>query len=139
MVFWGALMVTRIVASAPQKRLALGTMLVAGSVAGAVMSALVLLGSHAGFALLLAAFLVGCSYGPIFRLVLAVSSRRAPEREGGIYAVLSRAVAIASHLVPWGEGQIFSLALYLTLAITPVVSVVMAVVLRIGDRIPALS
>src|SRR5579875_2318190 len=134
MVFWGGLMVTRLVASAPQTRLRHGTVLVAGSVLGAVMSALALRSNHSPFALLLAAFLVGCSYGPLFPLFLAVSSRRAPEREGGIYGVLYIAVAIASLVVPWGEGQIFSLAPTLTLGITPLVSLFMALVLWIDQR-----
>ncbi len=129
MVFWGGLMVTRIIASAPGNRLALGGILIGGSIAGAAMSVLALVLSHWAIALLAAAFLVGASFGPMFPLFLAVASQRAPDREGSVYAVLYIAVALASLLVPWGEGQIFSRVPYLTVAITPAVSLVMAVVL----------
>lgn len=139
MLFWGGLMVTRILASSSANRFSLGTVLVAGSLGGALMSALALVWSHSLAALLAVAFLVGCSYGPMFALFLAVSSRRAPEREGSIYAVLYIAVAVASLIVPWGEGQMFSLVPYLTIAITPLVSAIMAFVLWWDDRTPTLQ
>ena len=135
MVFWGGLMVTRILASLPRRSFNLSTILVAGSLAGAALSAVALAISHSLAMLLAAAFLAGCSYGPLFPWFLALASRRAPGREGGIYTVLYMAVALAALIVPWGEGQIFSPVPYLTLAITPVVSAVMGLVLWIDHRL----
>ena len=135
MAFWAGLMVTRIIASVPQKPLNLSVILVAGSLAGAALSAGALAISHSYLMLLAAAFLVGSSYGPMFPLFLALSSRRAPEREGGIYTVLYIAVALAALIVPWGEGQLFSPMPYLTLAITPLVSAGMGLVLWLDQRL----
>jgi fucose permease len=134
MVFWGGLMVTRIVASLPQNRLPLSPILVTGALLGAAMSAFAMAVGHAAVLLMVAAFLVGASFGPSFPGFLALASQRAPNRVGAVYHVIYATMAVAALVVPWAEGQIFVHAPYVALGITPAVCLLMAGLLWYDGR-----
>lgn len=126
MAFWGGLMVTRILASLPGPRLSLYSVLTLGSLLGAVTSVLAMVVSHQPGWLMVAAFLVGASFGPSFPGLLAVASARGPTRVGAVYGVIYATMAVAALIVPWAEGQIFSSAPYVALGFTPAVCLLMA-------------
>lgn len=126
MAFWGGLMVTRVLASLPGKRLTLFSVLTLGSLCGAGASVLAMVMSHQAGWLMTAAFLVGASFGPSFPGLLALASERGPTRVGAVYGVIYATMAVAALIVPWAEGQVFSGAPYVALGLTPAVCLVMA-------------
>jgi fucose permease len=103
--YWGALMVSRLLAARMLHRFGKAQLVVSAafvSLAGCV----VLLSARSLFMFFAGTALIGLSYAPIFPTTLAIAGDRYPQRAGTVFGLLFSIALIGGMTFPWLSGQV---------------------------------